>query len=221
MLCLVVVYVFVPSTSYAGVTVTGLSGTMIVPGIELLPPGGARASTSLIGSKDWHEGAFKGVFAFSDDSEVGILKKFSKDGRLRDDDPVISAKYRVRPNVAMAAVIDTNEDYKHSMMLVTGIPGNKVVLGVGANFGFTDHARHAHFGRYEYEYAKVDPLFFMLGAKLNIDADTLLTMDYAGNDFVIGLRHAMTDRVALDFGYYTPDRLNGTSRYILGANFGF
>jgi hypothetical protein len=60
-----------------------------------------------------------------------------------------------------------------------------------------------------------------MGASMNIDLDTTLTIDYAGNDFVVGVRHRFDEMLSLDFGLYTPDRLHEHNRYIVGANFGF
>jgi len=194
---------------------------MLVPGLDVLPPGGARAAVHLIGESKFNEASFKGVFAFSDDSEVAVIKRFSIDGAQDQTDPVFAGKYKIRANMAVAAFIDPNDDYQNSVMLLNGLPGNRVVLGLGTNIAMNENQKKAAFGRYSENGAAVDPIFFVMGASLNIDPDTTLTMDYAGNDFVVGLRHRFDEALSLDFGFYTPDRIHDTSRYVVGANFGF
>lgn len=194
---------------------------MIVPGLDILPPGGARAAAHICGDKELKEGSFKGVFAFSDDSEIAISKRFLNEKGSQPQDPIISGKFKIRPNVALAGIFDGNDNYKSSLMLLSGVAGNKAVLGIGANVSLSGDQRYAHFGRYENRDAQVDPLFFVLGAGINLDPETVVTVDYAGNDFVVGLRHNLSERMTVDFGYYTPDRLNRSSRYLIGANFGF
>ncbi len=206
---------------FANATVHGLSGTMIVPGLEVLPPGAARAAVHMIGETEFNEATFKGVFAFSDDSEVAIVKRFAIRGRSEQTEPLFAGKYKVRENMAVAAVLDPNEGYQDSVMLLSGMPGNRVVLGVGTNIAMNPDEKKAAFGRYSQKGADVDPVFFIMGANLNIDVDTKLTIDYAGNDFVIGLRHAFDEALSLDFGLYTPSRVYDRHRYIVGANFGF
>ena len=207
--------------AFANATVHGLSGTMIVPGLEVLPPGAARAAVHMIGETEFNEATFKGVFAFSDDSEVAIVKRFAIRGRSEQTEPLFAGKYKVRENMAVAAVLDPNEGYQDSVMLLSGMPGNRVVLGVGTNIAMNPDEKKAAFGRYSQKGADVDPVFFIMGANLNIDVDTKLTIDYAGNDFVSGLRHAFDEALSLDFGLYTPSRVYDRHRYIVGANFGF
>ncbi|MDN5278969.1 MAG: hypothetical protein PWR01_2934 [Clostridiales bacterium] len=209
------------TTLLADATVNGLTGTMLVPGLEILPPGGARAAVHLTGVSDFDEASFKGVFAFSDDSEVAVVKKFSINGPTDQTDPVFAGKYRVRPNMAVAAIVDPNEGYKDSVMLLSGLPGNRVVLGLGTNIAMGEKEKKARYGRYNENGTEVDPVFFIMGASLNIDSDTKLTIDYAGNDFCVGLRHAFDEALTFDFGFYTPDRIHTNSRYVVGANFGF
>lgn len=210
-----------PKTAFCGATVNGLSGTMLVPSIQVLEEGGARAAIHLLGDKKFDDASFKATFAFSEDSEAAVIKRFSIKGGSNDTDPVFALKYKIRANVAMAGYIDPNDDYKHSVMIITGVPGNRLVLGLGANIATDEKQKKAAFGRYNSDCTEVDPVFFVFGADLNINDDTKLTVDYAGNDFVIGLRHAFDEALCLDFGYYTPDRLNDTSRYLFGLNFGF
>ncbi|RCK79519.1 MAG: hypothetical protein OZSIB_4273 [Candidatus Ozemobacter sibiricus] len=203
------------------VTLYGLSGTMLVPGLDVLPRGMGRAAVHLTGGDAVDQGSFKGVFSFSEDAEVAIMKRF---GVGRDQfayDPILTAKYKVRPSLAVAAIIDTTAGYKDSVMLLSGTPGHRVVLGLGANFAYEGIERHAHFGRYPDRLSPVDNLFFVFGGRLNLDDDTEITMDYAGNDFLVGLRHRFDQNVAFDFGYFLPDRLHPSSRFSLGANFGF
>ncbi|PKL48793.1 MAG: hypothetical protein CVV42_08295 [Candidatus Riflebacteria bacterium HGW-Riflebacteria-2] len=211
----------VASGCFASATINGLSGTMLVPGLEVLPPGGARAAVHMVGESKFNEASFKGVFAFSDDSEVAVIKRFSIDGKQDQTDPVFAGKYKIRSNMAVAAFIDPNEDYQNSVMLLNGLPGNRVVLGLGTNIAMNENQKKSSFGRYTEKGAAVDPVFFVMGASLNIDSDTILTMDYAGNDFVVGLRHSFDEALSFDFGFYTPDRIHETSRYVVGANFGF
>jgi hypothetical protein len=123
--------------------------------------------------------------------------------------------------MAVAAILDPNEGFQDSVMLLSGIPGNRVVLGVGTNIAMNPQEKKAAFGRYSQKGAEVDPVFFIMGANLNIDVDTKLTIDYAGNDFVIGLRHAFDEALSLDFGLYTPSKIYDRHRFIVGANFGF
>lgn len=217
------VLIFIASASgcLASATINGLTGTMLVPGLEVLPRGGARAAIHMVGESSFNEASFKGVFAFSDDSEVAIIKRFSIDGKQDQTDPVFAGKYKIRSNMAVAAFIDPNEDYQNSVMLLNGLPGNRVVLGLGTNIAMNENQKKASFGRYTEKGATVDPIFFVMGASLNIDRDTTLTMDYAGNDFVVGLRHSFDETLSFDFGFYTPDRVHETSRYVVGANFGF
>jgi len=206
----------------ADATLCGLSGTMLVPGLDVLPPGGARAAAHINGGDGVDRvGSLKGVFAFSDDTEIAVMKRFVTGSGKSQFDPVFAAKYKLRPNVAAAAVIDTTDGWKDSVMVLTGLPGNRVVVGVGANLAMEGTEKYAHFGRYPDKFSPVDPLFFVLGANLNLDPETQLIMDYAGNDFLIGLRHHLSDALAIDFGYLAPDNLNTESRYSLGANFGF
>lgn len=206
----------------ADATLCGLSGTMLVPGIDVLPPGGARAAAHITGGAGVDRvGSLKGVFAFSDDTEIAVMKRFVTGSGKGQFDPAFAVKYKLRPNVAAAAVIDTTEGWKESVMVLTGLPGNKVVVGLGANLAMEGTEKYAHFGRYPDKFSPVDPLFFVLGANLNIDPDTQLIMDYVGNDFLLGLRHHFNDAMALDFGYLAPDNINSESRYTLGANFGF
>jgi len=207
--------------AHANATVNGLSGTMIVPGLDVLPPGGARAAVHMIGETEFNEATFKGVFAFSDDSEVAIVKRFAIRGKAEQTEPMFAAKYKVRPNMAVAAVLDPNEGYQDSVMLLTGMPGNRVVLGLGTNIAMNPDEKKASFGRYSQKSAEVDPVFFIMGASLNLDIDTKLTIDYSGNDFVLGLRHAFDEALSLDFGLYTPSRIYDRHRFIVGANFGF
>ncbi|HEY9071869.1 MAG TPA: hypothetical protein VIV61_16540 [Candidatus Ozemobacteraceae bacterium] len=203
-------------------TLTGLSGTMLVPGLEVLPPGGARAAAHINGGDGVDRiGSLKGTFAFSDDTEIAVMKRFVTGSGKSQFDPAFSVKYRIRPTVTAAAIIDTTEGWNESVMLLTGLPGNKVVVGLGANLSLEGNDRYAHFGRYPDRFSPVDPLFFVMGATLNIDPETQLIMDYAGNDFLLGLRHHLNDALALDFGYLAPDNLTRESRYSLGANFGF
>lgn len=209
------------TASFANATVYGLSGTMIVPGLDVLPPGGARAAVHMIGESEFNEATFKGVFAFSDDSEVAIVKRFAIRGDNEQTEPLFAGKYKIRANMAVAAIIDPNEGYQDSVMLLSGMPGNRVVLGLGTNVAMDPSEKKAAFGRYSEKSAEVDPIFFVMGANLNIDADTRLTIDYAGNDFVVGLRHSFDEALSLDLGYYTPNRIYDKSRYIVGANFGF
>lgn len=209
------------NSAFANATVNGLTGTMLVPGLDILPPGGARAAIHFSGVDDFDEGTFKGVFAFSDDSEVAVVKKFSISGINEQTDPVFAGKFKVRPNMAVAAVIDPNDGYKDSVMLLSGLPGNRVVIGLGTNVAMNENDKKASFGRYSEDGTEVDPVFFIMGASLNIDMDTKLTIDYAGNDFCVGLRHSIDESVTLDFGFFTPDRIHTESRYIVGANFGF
>ncbi len=205
----------------ADATLYGLSGTMLVPGLEVLPRGGGRAAIHLVGGDAVDQGSLKGVFAFSDDAEVAIMKRFGVGDDQFAYDPILAAKYKVRPSLAVAAVIDTTTGVKDSVMLLTGTPGNRVVLGLGANFALEGTERDAHFGRYPDRLSPVDNLFFVFGGRLNLDPDTEITMDYAGTDFLLGLRHRLDDRLALDFGCFLPDRLHTRSRFCLGANFGF
>ncbi|MBI3037942.1 hypothetical protein HYY75_02665, partial [bacterium] len=135
-------------------------------------------------------------------------------------DPVISGKYRLRPNLSVAAVMDTTEGFKDSVMILSGLPGNRLVLGVGANLALEGTETEAHFGRYPSRFSEVDPLFFLLGGSINIDPDTEFTMDYAGDEFVLGLRHHFNEAMGLDFGYITPDHFQQENRYFLGMNFG-
>ncbi|HOY68263.1 MAG TPA: hypothetical protein PLP29_15385 [Candidatus Ozemobacteraceae bacterium] len=203
-------------------TLSGLSGTMLVPGLEVLPPGGARAAAHINGGDGVDRvGSLKGTFAFSDDTEIAVMKRFVTGSGKTQFDPAFSVKYRIRPTVTAAAIIDTTEGWNESVMLLTGLPGNKVVVGLGANLSLEGSDRYAHFGRYPDRFSPVDPLFFVMGATLNIDPETQLIMDYAGNDFLLGLRHHLNDALALDFGYLAPDNLTRESRYTLGANFGF
>jgi len=205
----------------ADATVIGLSGTMLVPGLEVMAPGTARGAFHFVGNEVEHEASLKGVFAYNDDTEIAVMKRFVT-GRGKDQyDPVFAAKFKVRPNLALAGVIDTTVGYKDSVMLLTGVPGNRVVLGVGANIAMEATERYAHFGRYEDPKSEVDPLFFIMGADIHVDDDTDVTLDYTGNDFVLGLRHRFNEVMAADFGYFTPDRLREESRYCLGLNFGF
>lgn len=218
----VMFFMFISSGAcFANATVNGLSGTMLVPGLEVLPPSGARAAIHMIGESEFSEATFKGVFAFSDDSEVAIIKRFTIKGKNDQTDPIFAAKYKVRANMAVAAILDPNDGYQDSVMLLSGMPGNRVVLGVGTNIAMNENERKASFGRYSEDGAEVDPIFFVMGASLNIDSDTKLTIDYAGNDFVLGMRHAFDERLSLDFGVYTPNRIYDKTRYIVGANFGF
>ncbi len=205
----------------ANATVHGLSGTMIVPGLDVLPHGGARAAIHMIGESEFNEATFKGVFAFSDDSEVAIIKRFAIRGRSEQTEPLFAGKYKIRPNMAVAAVLDPNEGFQDSVMLLTGMPGNRVVLGLGTNIAMNPAEKKASFGRYSQSNYEVDPVFFILGANLNLDIDTKLTIDYSGNDFVIGLRHAFDEALSFDFGLYTPSRIYDRHRFIVGANFGF
>lgn len=220
-LCLLLLFAAHSGPVLANATVHGLSGTMIVPGLEVLPPGGARAAVHMIGETEFNEATFKGVFAFSDDSEVAILKRFAIRGKSEQTEPLFAGKYKVRENIAVAAILDPNEGFQDSVMLLSGMPGNRVVLGVGTNIAMSPDEKKAAFGRYSQKNAEVDPVFFILGANLNLDTDTKLTIDYAGNDFVIGLRHAFDEALSLDFGLYTPSRVYDRHRYIVGANFGF
>ncbi len=213
--------IFSTGPSVADVTMVGLSGTMLVPGLTVMPPGTARAAAHLVGSKDSHEGSFKGAFAYTNDCEIAVMKRFVTGSGKSQYDPVFSGKYMLRPNVAVAAVIDTTAGYKDSVMFLTGTPGNRVVLGVGANLGMDETERFSHFGRYTDSSSTVDPFFFVLGGSLNLDPDTEITLDYAGNDFMVGFRHHFEESFAVDFGYYTPDNFTRESRYCLGANFGF
>lgn len=210
-----------PAFVWADASIHGLTGTMLVPGLEILPPGGAKAALHFTGESEFEESTFKGVFAFSDDTEVAVIKKFAVKGANTQTDPVFAGKYKVRPNMAVAAIIDPNDDQKDSVMLLSGLPGNKVVLGVGTNLAMSEREKNASFGRYNESGTEVDPLFFIMGATLNIDAETRLTIDYAGNDFCLGVRHAFDENLSFDFGLYTPNRVNNKSRYIVGANFGF
>lgn len=218
---LILLFLAVASGCFASATINGLSGTMLVPGLDVLPPGGARAAVHMVGESKFNEASFKGVFAFADDSEVAVIKRFSIDGAQDQTDPVFAGKYKIRSNMAVAAFIDPNEDYQNSVMLLNGLPGNRVVLGLGTNIAMNENQKKASFGRYSERGATVDPVFFVMGASLNLDPDTTLTMDYAGNDFVVGLRHRFDEALSLDFGFYTPDRVHETSRYVVGANFGF
>ncbi|MBF0502769.1 MAG: hypothetical protein HQM09_21725 [Candidatus Riflebacteria bacterium] len=202
-------------------TVTGLSGTLLVPGLEVMPPGSARGAVHLVGKDGDGEGSMKGIFSFSNDTEIAINKRFVTGKGKEQLDPMISAKFKVRPNVAMAAVVDTTPGYKSSVMLLTGVPGNRLVVGLGANIAVNESDKLANFGQYTGNANEADPFFILLGGTLHLDPDTDLTMDYTGNDFVIGLRHHIDERVGLDFGYYTPDRLHGQSRSVIGATFGF
>ncbi|MFZ2959325.1 MAG: hypothetical protein WA705_20755 [Candidatus Ozemobacteraceae bacterium] len=202
-------------------TVSGLSGTLLVPGLEVMPPGSARGAAHLIGRDGDGEGSVKGIFSFSNDTEIAVNKRFVVGKGKEQLDPMIAAKYKVRPNVALAAVIDTTPGYKSSVMLLTGVPGNRLVIGLGANLALSEGDKYANFGRYKSDVNEVEPLFFLLGGALHLDPDTDLTMDYTGNDFVIGLRHHIDERVGLDFGYYTPNRQNKESRSVIGATFGF
>lgn len=222
-----VVAAFVSDAAAGGVppatdaTLYGLSGTMLVPGLDVLPRGGGRAAMHLVGGDAVDQGSLKGVFAFSDDAEVAIMKRFGVGNDQFAYDPILAAKYKVRPSLAVAAIVDTTTGVKDSVMLLTGTPGNRVVLGLGANFALEGTERDAHFGHYPDRLSPVDNLFFVFGGRLNIDPDTEITLDYAGTDFLLGLRHRLDDRLALDFGYFLPDRLHTTSRFCLGANFGF
>ena len=224
--CLIVGW---PGVARANVSLTGLSGTMLVPGLEVLPPGAARAALHFTGREELDDGVFRGAFAFTEDAEVAVAKRFPLNNDRDLSDPMFSLKYKLKPNVAVAAVIDTTEGYKDSVMVLTGIPGNRVVVGLGANFSMNRDERFGHFGRYSEDprspfasaYQEVDALFFVFVGRLNLDRDTQLTMDYAGNEFVIGLRHAFDEQLTLDFGFYTPDRLHTRSRFLVGANFGF
>ena len=199
----------------------GLSGTMLVPGLDTMKEGAARAAIHMTGTSEFDEATFKGVFAFSNDSEVAIIKRFAISGVSDQTDPLFAGKYKVRPNLAVAAIIDPNEGYKDSVMMLSGTPGNKVVLGVGANIAMNDNDKKAVFGRYDARGAEADPLFFVFGAKLNVTSDTKLTIDYAGNDFCVGVRHVFDEAITFDFGYLTPDRIHSEGRYLFGANFGF
>jgi subtilisin family serine protease len=194
---------------------------MLVPGLDILPPGGARAAVHFSGTDDFEQASFKGVFAFSDDAEVAIVKRFRISGINDQTDPVFAGKYRVRPNMAVAAIVDPNDGYKDSVMLLSGLPGNRVVLGVGTNVAMSEREKKAGFGRYDQTGTEVDPVFFIMGASLNLDLDTKLTIDYAGNDFCVGVRHAFDETISFDFGVYTPDRIHSECRYLVGANFGF
>lgn len=194
---------------------------MLVPGLEILPPGAARAAIHFTGESDFEEGTFKGVFAFSEDSEVAVVKKFAISGVNDQTDPVFAGKYRVRPNMAVAAIIDPNEGQKDAVMLLSGLPGNRVVLGLGTNVAMSEREKKATFGRYNESGSEVDPVFFIMGASLNLDAETKLTIDYAGNDFCVGVRHTFDESISFDFGMFTPDRIHNRSRYLVGANFGF
>lgn len=214
---------FCADSASAEISINGLSGTLIVPGLDVLPPGAARAGIHMVGESAFNEASFKAAFAFSDDSEVAVAKRFTFDGTNDQTDPVFSGKYKVRANMAVAAVLDNNDDYRSSVMLLSGTQGNRVVLGVGTNIAMNENEKKASFGRYTGKgmNAEIDPLFFVMGAKMNINEDTLLTVDYAGNDFVVGLRHSFDENVSLDFGLYTPDRVHDYNRYLVGANFGF
>lgn len=220
-LFLFITLILAPGVCRADATVNGLTGTMLVPGLDILPPGGARAALHMTGVSDFDRASFKGVFAFSDDSEVAVVKNFSIRNNTSQTDPVFAGKYKVRPNMAVAAIIDPNENYKDSVMLLSGLPGNRVVLGVGTNVAMNESEKKAYFGRYNESGTEVDPLFFVMGASLNIDFDTKLTIDYTGNDFCVGVRHSFDESLSFDFGFYTPDRIHNESRYIVGANFGF
>ena len=214
----------VPSPARAAdPTVSGLSGTFLVPGLDVLGQGSARGGAHLVGSDGNAEGSVKGVFSFSDDTEVAITKRFVTGKGKEQSDPMFAAKFKVRPNVALAALIETTPGWKSSVMMLTGVPGNRIVVGVGANVAteMTDHK--AHFGRYDSDGAdaNVDPLFLVVGANIHLDPETDLTMDYTGNDFVLGLRHHIDERVGVDFGYYTPDRQHSEYRSALGVTFGF
>lgn len=215
------ILVSLTTVSYANATLHGLSGTMLVPGLDVLPPGSARAAVHFSGKNEFAEGSFKGVFAFADDSEVAVSKKFTFTGRNNQTDPVFSGKYKIRPNMAVAAFIDPNDEQNDSVMLLSGLPGNRVVLGVGANISMNDNARKSSFGRFDEKTQKVDPLFFVMGASLNLDLDTKLMIDYTGNEFCIGVRHRFDEALSLDFGLFTPDRVHDENRYLVGANFGF
>lgn len=205
----------------AGTTLHGLTGTMLVPGLEVIENKGARASVHFTGQSDFEQTSFKGVFSFSEDSEIAIIKNFGFRGNETYTDPVFAGKYKVRDNIAVAAMIDPNEEYKDSVMILTGLPGNRVVLGIGANIAMNGQQKESRFGRYD-EYAReAEPLFFVMGASLNIDYETSLIMDYTGNDFCIGLRHRYDDNISLDLGIMTPDRINDKIRYVIGTNFGF
>ncbi len=206
---------------YGAVTLSGLSGTMLVPGLDVLGHGGAQGGVHLLTTSWDNEGSIKGAFAFNEDTEVAIMKRFVTGKGKGQYDPVFSAKYKIRKNVALAGIFDTTPNYKNSVMLLSGVPGNRVVLGVGANLSTENNERFAHFGRYRDRLSPVDPLFFLLGASVNLDPETEITMDYAGNDFLLGLRHNFNDRVGLDFGYFTPDRLSQESRFSFGVQFGF
>lgn len=207
--------------AFAEASIMGLSGTMLVPDLETMENGGARAAIHMTGTSDFDEATFKGVFAFSDDSEVAIIKRFAISGVSDQTDPLFAGKYKVRPNLAVAAIIDPNEGYKDSVMMLTGTPGNKVVLGLGANIAMDDNDKKAVFGRYDTKGVEADPVFFVLGAKLNVTPDTKLTIDYAGNDFCVGARHNFDETTTLDFGYLTPDRIHSEGRYLFGVDFGF
>jgi hypothetical protein len=220
-LALALMLLLIPANLFADATMIGLSGTMLVPGLEILAPGSARAAVHFTGESEFEEGSFKGVFAFSDDSEVAVVKKFAISGVNDQTDPVFAGKYRVRPNMAVAAIIDPNDGQKDSVMLLTGVPGNRIVLGLGTNVAMSEREKKASFGRYNESGSEVDPVFFIMGASLNIDNETKLTLDYAGNDFCIGVRHSFDESLSFDFGMFTPDRIHNSSRYVVGANFGF
>ena len=209
--------------SAADPTVSGLSGTFLVPGLDVIGAGSARGAAHLVGSDGNAEGSVKGAFSFSDDTEVAITKRFVTGKGKEQSDPIFAAKFKVRPNVALAALIETTPGWKSSVMMLTGVPGNRIVVGVGANVAMQMTDTKAHFGRYDSATADaaVDPLFLLIGANIHLDPDTDLTMDYTGNDFVLGLRHHIDERVGLDFGYYTPDRQHTASRSALGLTFGF
>ena len=211
----------VSASAVGDATVIGLSGTMLVPGLEVMPPGTARGAVHFVGDKIGHDASIKGVFAYNDDTEIAVTKRFVTGTGQSQYDPIFSVKFKVRPNLALAGVMDTTRGYKDSVMLLTGLPGNRVVLGIGANLALEDDEKFAHFGKYANRFSEVDPVFFLMGSCLHIDEDTDVTMDYTGNDFVIGLRHRFNEAVAIDFGYFTPDLLREQSRYCLGLNFGF
>lgn len=220
-LFVVLFILLLPQFLAADASIHGLTGTMLVPGLEILPPGGARAALHFSGESDFEDTTFKGVFAFSEDAEVAVVKKFAVNGVNDQTDPVFAGKYKVRPNMAVAAIIDPNDGYKDSVMLLSGLPGNRVVLGLGTNVAMSEREKKSLYGRYDETGTEVDPVFFIMGANLNIDAETKLTIDYAGNDFCVGIRHRFDESISFDFGYLTPDRIHSKSRYIVGANFGF
>ena len=232
-----------------GISLTGMSGGILVPSPGVLEPGKSAFGIHAIPfdlfnisdvkyrDSNYFDTSVKMTWGVMEGVEIGFDKTFANQDRFDLNEPLyINGKYQIPGNVTLGASIATSAGSGyHSAWVGAGVPAAWAAVGV--NFGGDDYKfsytgwdklRRAKFGKYNYTYntavGYAAPVFFMLGGAIGITRSSQFVYDFNGDKFSLGIRLNYQRTLYLDFAWMSDgdyERLPGAIAQKRKGNFVF